>query len=214
MRANYENRDRRISPGPGQALQGWIDMIAPCPWTAHAGCATSRQHRAQRTLNQRTQHGATPQRANAPLYTPEQRRRRDESPWTMVQGVLAPLQFLVFAISLALVVRYLATGEGYVLATLSVIAKTALLYTIMVTGSVWEKVVFGHWLFAPAFFWEDMVSMVVLVLHTAYIGAVLFGVGTADQQMMLALAAYGSYVINAVQFVWKLRAARLEGAAS
>lgn len=218
MRADYENRDRRISPGPGQALQGWIDMIAPCPWTAHTGCAT-RHHRAQRTQAGAMQHRGAQNRAahhgaSAPLYTPEQRRRRDESPWTMVQGVLAPLQFLVFAISLALVVRYLATGEGYVLATLSVIIKTVLLYTIMVTGSVWEKVVFDHWLFAPAFFWEDMVSMVVLVLHTAYVGAVLFGVGTADQQMMLALAAYASYVINAVQFVWKLRAARLEGAAS
>lgn len=129
-----------------------------------------------------------------------------------MQGVLAPLQFLVFAISLVLVVRYLTSGEGYVLATASVIAKTGLLYTIMVTGSVWEKVVFGRWLFAPAFFWEDVFSMVVLALHTAYLGAVLFGLGTPVQQMTIALAAYAAYVINAGQFLWKLRAARLEGA--
>ena len=36
------------------------------------------------------------------LYTPEERRRRDQSPWTLVQGILAPLQFLVFLVSLAL----------------------------------------------------------------------------------------------------------------
>ena len=35
--------------------------------------------------------GAT---AGRPLYTPEERARRDRSPWTVVQGVLAPLQLL------------------------------------------------------------------------------------------------------------------------
>jgi 3-vinyl bacteriochlorophyllide hydratase len=57
--------------------------------------------------------------------------------------VLAPVQFLVFAVSLVLVLRYLGTGQGYAAATLSVVLKTLLLYTIMVTGCIWEKVVFG-----------------------------------------------------------------------
>ena len=48
--------------------------------------------------------------AHVPLYTNDERRRRDESPWTLVQGVLAPLQFLIFLVSTALVWRYLATG--------------------------------------------------------------------------------------------------------
>jgi len=87
----------------------------------------------------------------APLYSADERARRDATVWTLVQGVLAPLQFLVFLVSLALVLRYLATGEGLWAATASVVVKTFVLYTIMVTGSVWEKVVFGKWLFAPAF---------------------------------------------------------------
>ena len=70
----------------------------------------------------------------------------------MVQGVLAPVQFAVFLISLGLVLRYLATGEGYAIATASVVLKTLLLYTIMITGSIWERDVFGRYLFAPAFF--------------------------------------------------------------
>ena len=146
----------------------------------------------------------------APLYTPEQRRRRDATKWTLVQGILAPVQFVIFAVSLALVVRYLTGGEGYTLATASVVVKTLALYAIMVTGSIWEREVFGVYLFAPAFYWEDVFSFLVLALHTAYLIAVLLGLGDPRQQMWLALAAYATYVINATQFILKLRAARLD----
>ena len=152
-------------------------------------------------------------RARTRLYTPEERARRDETRWTMVQGVLAPLQFAVFLVSLALVVRFLLTGEGYAAATLSVMAKTALLLAIMVTGSIWEKVVFGHWLLAPAFFWEDVVSFGVIALHLLYCAMVLWGGAAPAAEMACALAAYAAYCVNAAQFVLKLRAARLEVAA-
>jgi 3-vinyl bacteriochlorophyllide hydratase len=151
--------------------------------------------------------------ARAPLYTPQQRQRRDASVWTVVQGVLAPLQFLVFLVSLVLVLRYLFTGQGLALALASVVVKTAVLYTIMVTGSIWEKVVFGRWLFAPAFFWEDVFSMLVLALHTAYVVALSKTMLSSQALMFLALAAYAAYVINAAQFIWKLRLARLDDAA-
>jgi 3-vinyl bacteriochlorophyllide hydratase len=144
-----------------------------------------------------------------PLYTAEQRLRRDASSWTLVQGVLAPVQFLVFVISLGLVLRFLATGEGQNLAIASVVAKTVLLYTIMVTGCIWEKVVFDCYLFAPAFYWEDMFSMLVLALHTAYLLALFNALLSPQALMYLALAAYAAYVINAAQFILKLRAARL-----
>ena len=101
-----------------------------------------------------------------PLYSIEEKRRRDATPWTLVQGILAPLQFLAFLVSLALVLRYLATGEGLWIATCSIVIKTLLLYAIMTTGSIWERVVFGRYLFAPAFFWEDVFSILVLALHT------------------------------------------------
>jgi 3-vinyl bacteriochlorophyllide hydratase len=147
-----------------------------------------------------------------PLYTEAQRRRRDATPWTLVQGVLAPLQFLAFLASLALVLRALATGEGIWAANLSVVVKTGLLYAIMVTGSIWEKAVFGRYLFAPAFFWEDVVSMLVLALHTAYLAALAGGLLAPEPLLVLALAAYAAYLVNAGQFLLKLRAARLQGA--
>jgi 3-vinyl bacteriochlorophyllide hydratase len=145
------------------------------------------------------------------LYTHEERLRRDASPWTRVQAVLAPIQFLVFLVSAALVIRFLVTGQGFGAATLSVLIKTLVLYTIMVTGCIWERDVFGRYLFAPAFFWEDFVSMFVLALHTAYLGALAFGALHARFQMYIALLAYSAYVLNASQFLIKLRKARRDG---
>ena len=144
-----------------------------------------------------------------PLYTPSQRKRRDESVWTLVQGILAPLQFLVFLISVWLVMRYLVTGIGYDIAAYSIVLKTVVLLTIMVTGAIWEKVVFGQYLLAPAFFWEDVVSFFVIALHLAYVWALFANYLTEQQLMALGLTAYAVYLINAAQFVWKLRAARL-----
>jgi len=177
-------------------IDNLIDVIAPCPWPSSSG-SSALLHPAQ-SENRR------------PLYTPEQRLRRDSTGWTTVQGVLAPIQFAVFLVSLALVLNYLLRGSGYEVATASVILKTGVLYTIMVTGSIWEKKVFGQYLFAPAFFWEDAVSMLVIGLHTAYLAALLLDWGSANDRMLLALAAYATYAVNAAQFVLKLRTARLE----
>ncbi len=181
----------------GRPIDALIDVIAPCPWTAHAG--------ANRPLRPFASLAARP-----PLYSAEERARRDASPWTIVQGILAPLQFLAFAVSLGFIARYLITGQGYEIATASILIKTIALYAIMVTGSIWEKEVFGQWLFARAFFWEDVFSMLVLSLQTLYLFALVFSWGSPRQQMMIAIAAYGAYVVNASQFLIKLRAARLE----
>lgn len=147
-----------------------------------------------------------------PLYTAAERARRDATRWTLVQGILAPVQFLAFAVSVVLVARYLLTGHGFEAATVSVVVKTCLLYLIMITGAVWEKVVFGQYLLAPAFFWEDVFSFVVIALHTAYLVALFTGFLAPSGQMLLALMAYAAYAINAAQFIRKLRMARLDSA--
>jgi 3-vinyl bacteriochlorophyllide hydratase len=146
------------------------------------------------------------------LYTAEEKKRRDETIWTLVQGVLAPLQFFVFLVSTYLVIRYLNTGEGYQVATISVIFKTSILMLIMVTGAIWEKVVFGQYLLAPAFFWEDIVSFFVIFLHIAYVLALWINLFSEQQLMLLALVAYVAYFVNALQFLIKLRAARMQSA--
>ena len=146
-----------------------------------------------------------------PLYTADQRKRRNESVWTLVQGILAPVQFLIFIVSFCLVIRYLFTGDGYEIATVSIVIKTIALYLIMITGSIWEKVGFGKYLFAESFCWEDVFSMLVLALHTAYLYFLWNGTLSANELIYLALAAYVAYLINAAQFLWKLRVARYEG---
>lgn len=172
-------------------------VVAPfdaCPWNAATGRAPAQPRPRW-------------------IYTAEERRRRDTSPWTVVQGVLAPLQFLVFLGSLALVIRFLVTGQGEHAALMSVVFKTLMLYAIMVTGSIWEREVFGRYLFAPAFWWEDAVGMGVMALHTAYVAALFTGALDSRRLLLLALLAYGSYAVNAGQFVVKLRAARKEAGA-
>ncbi len=149
-----------------------------------------------------------------PLYSADERRRRDASRWTLTQAILAPAQFIVFVISLALVLHLLLTGTGATAATLSVIAKTVFLAAIMITGCLWERDVFGCYLFARPFFWEDVVSMVVIALHLAYLAALLSGLVELRYQMYIALAAYAAYITNATQFLLKLRAARRERGAA
>lgn len=188
----------RYSHAVSGLIERFVDNFNYCPWGASSGLTAF-------TPNPR----AIARLASSPLYTAEQRLRRDQSPWTAVQGVLAPVQFAVFAISLGLVVSYLRTGEGLEAATYSIVAKTLVLYAIMVTGSIWEHAVFGRYLFAPSFFWEDVVSIGVLALHTAYLCILVMG-GSVELQIGVALAAYASYLFNAGQYLLKLRAARLE----
>jgi len=181
-------------------IEALIDRVASCPWHAASGSSA-------------LVHAEIP-RPRPMLYTPEERRRRDATPWTMVQGVLAPIQFAVFLVSLGLVLNYLMSGTGYQVATASIVLKTAILYLIMLTGSIWEKKVFNKFLFAPAFFWEDVVSILVLTLHTAYLAELVTGSGSPRPLMLLALAAYASYAVNATQFILKLRSARLQASAA
>ena len=139
------------------------------------------------------------------LYTPDQKLLRDNSVWTKVQAVLAPLQFCICFASIWFVVRYLYTGDGYLIATLSILFKTAILYLIMITGAIWEKEVFGQYLLAPAFFWEDIVSFFVIAFHTAYVLSLIMSLMDAEKLMWLALIAYLAYFINATQFLIKFR---------
>ena len=142
------------------------------------------------------------------LYTPDQKLRRDNSLWTKVQAVLAPLQFLVCFASIGFVVSYLYTGDGYLIATLSILFKTAIMYLIMITGAIWEKEVFGQYLLAPAFFWEDIVSFFVIAIHTAYVLSLIMSLMDAEKLMWLALIAYLAYFINATQFLIKFKLGR------
>lgn len=134
------------------------------------------------------------------MYTAEQMARRDASPWTMVQAVLAPIQFLAFIISAVLVARALVTGAGYEIANLSVLIKIALLWAITITGMIWEHEVYGQWFLAREFFWEDIGNLVAIITHNLYF--VARWLGWDDQSTMgLMLFAYTTYLFNCAQFI-------------
>jgi 3-vinyl bacteriochlorophyllide hydratase len=141
-------------------------------------------------------------------YTAEQLARRDASSWTRVQVILAPIQFLAFLVSAALVVRYLATGQGYALANASVLVKISLLWAITISGMIWEKAIFGHYFLARQFFWEDVGNAVAMLFHNLYFLA--RALHWSDRAVMtLMLVAYCSYLVNCAQFVVKgMRAGR------
>jgi 3-vinyl bacteriochlorophyllide hydratase len=142
------------------------------------------------------------------MYTPEQLARRNASPWTHVQVVLAPLQFLAFIISFSLVIWYLVTGQAHLAATVSVWIKIALIWAITITGMLWEKDVYGHYFMAREFFWEDMGNLIAILTHNAYF--VVQWLGWDQREVMLVMVfAYTTYLFNATQFVIKgIRSAR------
>jgi 3-vinyl bacteriochlorophyllide hydratase len=140
-----------------------------------------------------------------PRYTPEQLQKRNASVWTKVQGILAPIQFLIFLAGLT--VTYLftkgigITDFGWV--TFFVSLKTFMLVLIFVTGGFFEQEVFGAFAFAPEFFWEDFGSAIAMVVHITYF--ILFYMGLNREILIWsALFAYLSYLINAAQFVIRL----------
>jgi 3-vinyl bacteriochlorophyllide hydratase len=132
-------------------------------------------------------------------YTPDQLRRRNESLWTPVQGVAAPLQFLTFVASLVLVIRYFSTGQGYEAAHVASSIKVVMMIFITVTGMAWEFDVYGHYFLAKEFFWEDLVNAISLVLHLAFIATWVMG-ASERTNMLVMLVALASYVVNFIQF--------------
>jgi len=136
------------------------------------------------------------------MYTPEQLERRNRSPWTKAQFILAPIQFVVFLISFALVIRYLATGEGYWIATISVWLKIALIWALTITGMLWEHDIYGKYFMAPEFFWEDLGNLIAIITHNAYFVAVWLHLDSRTV-MWVMVFAYVTYLFNAGQFIVK-----------
>jgi 3-vinyl bacteriochlorophyllide hydratase len=136
------------------------------------------------------------------MYTPDQLRRREQSKWTRVQIILAPIQFLAFMVSFALVVRYLVTGEGYLITTVSIWVKIALIWALTITGMFWEHDMFDHYFMAKEFFWEDVGNLIAIITHNLYFVAQWLG---AEHRtiMWVMVFAYITYLFNAGQFIYR-----------
>ena len=147
-------------------------------------------------------------------YTADQIERRRKSRWTMVQIVGAPIQLLIFLISLGFVIYSLVTGGGaFEITNITIYVKITTLYIMFITGMLWEKDVFGHYVFAPEFFWEDVVSTMLLTTHTAYLVASLLG-ASKTTLLVIIVIAYLNYLFNASQYFVKFLKNRQKRAAA
>ncbi len=142
------------------------------------------------------------------MYTPDQLRRRQNSRWTKVQIILAPIQFVAFMISFGLVIHYLISGEWYWTATISVWVKIALIWALTITGMFWEYDMYDHYFMAKEFFWEDLGNLIAIITHNLYF--VAKGMGADERTVMWVMVfAYVTYLFNAGQFLARgIRSAR------
>ncbi len=137
-------------------------------------------------------------------YTPEQQERKAKTKWTMVQYIGAPIQILILFISLGFVIYTLFVKDDlFDLTNFTIMLKTSFLYFMFITGMFWEKVVIGKYYLSREFFWEDVMSTIVLILHTLYVFALVSGVKDHKVLMILILVAYTTVLINAVQYLVK-----------
>ncbi|MBZ4219860.1 MAG: 2-vinyl bacteriochlorophyllide hydratase [Chlorobium sp.] len=140
-----------------------------------------------------------------PRYTPEQLERRNASVWTKVQGILAPIQFVMFLAGITVTWLYQSDNgiDNFAWITFFVTLKTFMLVLIFVTGGFFELEVFGQFAFVHEFFWEDFGSAIAMVVHLSYF--ILFFMGLDESTLIwTALLAYLSYLVNAAQFVIRL----------
>ena len=136
-------------------------------------------------------------------YTAEQIERRRQSRWTIVQIIGAPIQLLIFIISAIFVIYSLISGgQAFEIPNFTILVKIATLYFMFITGMLWEKDVFGKYYLSPEFFWEDVVSTILLSTHTAYLIALLAG-APKTALLIVIIIAYINYLINALQYFVK-----------
>jgi 3-vinyl bacteriochlorophyllide hydratase len=137
-------------------------------------------------------------------YTAEQLERKAKTKWTLVQYIGAPIQILILFISLGFVLYTLFVADDlFVVTNFTIIFKTCFLYFMFITGMFWEKVVIGKYYLSQEFFWEDVMSTLVLILHTAYVAALLSGVSDHKALMIVILVAYFTVLVNAMQYLVK-----------
>lgn len=139
-----------------------------------------------------------------PRYTPEQLRMRNRSVWTKVQIFLAPIQFVVFIVGFILTyLYYVGEIQNFDVVTYAIVVKTIFIVVLFVTGAFFEKEIFGKWVYAPEFFWEDVGSTIAVAVHFLYFILAAFQF-SKEALIWCAFAAYFSYVVNAAQYLIRL----------
>jgi 3-vinyl bacteriochlorophyllide hydratase len=127
--------------------------------------------------------------------------RSAASVWTRIHPVFAIGQLGVFLVSVVLFALYFLHMVPFTAVHDSVLMKIALMIGAIVTGSLWEHDVFGHWWFAYEFFIEDVMTLNVFLLHIGYLITVYVWPQTMPAVLAMLGVAYAVYALNVAQYI-------------
>ncbi len=140
--------------------------------------------------------------------------RRAASVWTKVHPVFALGQLLAFLVSVGLLVAYLRHGVSFHVVHISVLTKIGLMVGAVITGSLWEHDVYGHWWFAPEFMFEDVMTLIVFIMQLSYLLMVLTHPENMRAILGILVLAYAIYLANVAQYIHRTQRQKHEAAAA
>ena len=142
------------------------------------------------------------------------RDRRAASIWTMIHPIFAIGQLLAFVVSVGLLIAYLRHGVSFHALHVSVLTKIGLMVGAVVTGSLWERDVFGYWWFAPEFLFEDVMTLIVFIMQLSYLLMVFTHPNDMRAILGILVLAYAVYLANVAQYIHRTQRQKLESAAA
>ncbi len=131
------------------------------------------------------------------------RSRRAASIWTTIHPLFAIGQLLAFFVSLGLLIAYFRHAVPFHTVHVSVLIKIGLMVGAVISGSFWERDVFGWWWFAPEFLAEDVMTLMVFVLQLTYLAMTWLHPGRMGPIVAVLCFAYAVYVANVAQYIHK-----------
>jgi 3-vinyl bacteriochlorophyllide hydratase len=137
------------------------------------------------------------------LLLPTVEDRRNASIWTKIHPVFAIGQLGIFIVSAGLLVLYGLHIVPFTTVYLSVLIKIACMIGAVLTGSFWERDVYGPWWFADEFFIEDVMTVNVFSLHVAAVVAYFAQPFDLRATLMLLVFAYVIYALNVGQYIFR-----------
>jgi 3-vinyl bacteriochlorophyllide hydratase len=73
----------------------------------------------------------------------------------------------------------------------------------IVSGAFWERDVYGQYWFADQFFFEDCMTINVLLLHLGYLGIAYMNPQAPEKAVVVLCLAYAVYVANVAQYIFR-----------
>jgi 3-vinyl bacteriochlorophyllide hydratase len=129
------------------------------------------------------------------------RERRAASMWTMIHPLFAIGQLFAFFVSVGLLIAYFRGAVPFHVVHVSVLVKIGLMVGAVVTGSLWERDVFGYFWFAPEFLLEDVMTLVVFIFQVSYLAMVALHPTLMPAVIGMLCVAYAVYIGNVAQYI-------------